>query len=73
MQLLLIAGFALMFAAVVFALQNTDLITIRLFAWRVEGSLAIVLLTRRMMPRDAILETLRGVTPALDLVERPRR
>ena len=44
MQLMLILGIAGAIAAVVFALQNNELVVVTLAVWRFEGSLAIVLL-----------------------------
>ena len=44
MQLLLILGIVFACGAVIFALQNTVLVTVSLAAWQFEGSLALVLL-----------------------------
>lgn len=44
MQLMLILGIAFAGAAVLFALQNTAIVTVSLAAWQFDGSLAMVLL-----------------------------
>lgn len=44
MIIFLILGLILGSLSVIFALQNTDVITVTLFAWQVEGSLALILL-----------------------------
>ncbi|MBL8385120.1 MAG: LapA family protein, partial [Burkholderiales bacterium] len=44
MQLLLVFGVAFAIAAVLFALQNNVPVTVAFLVWRVDGSLAVVLL-----------------------------
>lgn len=44
MQLMLILGIVFAGAAVLFALQNTAIVTVSLAAWQFDGSLALVLL-----------------------------
>lgn len=44
MQLMLILGIVFASGAVIFALQNTAIVSVSLAAWQVEGSLALVLL-----------------------------
>lgn len=44
MQLMLILGIVFASGAVIFALQNTAIVTVSLAAWQLEGSLALVLL-----------------------------
>lgn len=44
MIIFLILGLILGSVSVIFALQNTDVITVTFFAWQVEGSLALILL-----------------------------
>lgn len=44
MIIFLILGLILGSLSVIFALQNTDLITVTFFAWQIEGSLALILL-----------------------------
>ena len=43
MQILLIFSFVIAFFAILFAIQNTSVITIRFLIWETEGSLALVL------------------------------
>jgi uncharacterized integral membrane protein len=43
MQLLLISSFVIAFLAILFAIQNTTVASIRFLVWETEGSLALVL------------------------------
>ena len=43
MQILLIFSFVIAFFAILFAIQNTTVITIRFLIWETEGSLALIL------------------------------
>ena len=43
MQILLIFSFAIAFLAILFAIQNTDIISIRFIIWETQGSLALIL------------------------------
>jgi uncharacterized integral membrane protein len=43
MQILLIFSFAIAFLAILFAIQNTDIISIRFITWETQGSLALIL------------------------------
>jgi uncharacterized integral membrane protein len=43
MQILLIFSFIIAFVAILFAIQNTDIVSIRFLLWETQGSLALIL------------------------------